>query len=233
LRAIENYWDLCERDIGFVLRIVIHTVEVWDNERLHRLRDQNQCVNDLTGEVQLSIHFEYFDASVKLDLAGKHRRTMARFVTDFDLFIYQEDDMMVTAESVQLFLYYTSQIESHAQQANLTAVQIPIVGFTRYEILDQTTIKDTIEPHPANRRFVSEAPVPTYTLSCLNNVPYFVDNISPHQAMFMLTKTQVLRLQNSCQFLNQDYTKLPHSRSKRIYMSTFSVSRFRYFSVYT
>jgi hypothetical protein len=218
---IRNYVDLCHQ--GYEIKIIIHTAEFWSNELFNHYLNTYSCQSSL----QFSIHLEIFSQDVFLSLANQHRYSILNEKDDFDLYIYHEDDMNVEHHHILSYLEASYRLE----ESSATIPSDFLVGFIRYEIIKpiQVEVKMEIDNEVSIQqddkyRYLCDMPVQSFRLNCYNGIPYVVDEYNPHQAMWMLTKAQIRRLDSKCNFLHQQEIKLREYRGTRVYMSSFSVS---------
>jgi hypothetical protein len=244
LRAGVERW----RDMAcfgrFNVSIIVQTVDAWTPEEIDDLRTLSVC---LSSDAPLDIRFETFPEGVKMDLTRMHRSTVRRFLDEYDLFVYQEDDMAITADHIDMFLEYTAVIErvpgddNHNDDAavvletnNLKEADdrggspFDAVGFVRFEELVGTTTLltpdgSTSVVHSNGGRFIIEMPQQIFMPRCINGVPFLADEVNPHQALWMMTREQLKRLDGACSFFDQGPQDLAESRGMMVFMSSFSV----------
>lgn len=104
-----------------------------------------------------------------------------------------------------------------------------MLGYLRYEEINEATTYfngdlDMAVQKPNGGRFIIEMPLPLFGLHCIGNIPYILDNVNPHQAFWMMTRDQLLHLEQKCDFLHQQHHLLREERATMVYMSSFSVS---------
>lgn len=216
-KVVQNYLEICEG--GYTVKLLIHTTDFWSAMDIELLQRNYTCIR--TGSNKW-IQFDYFDKSVKLHLTKKHRSSMEKEFLNHDLFIYQEDDIGITLDHIRLFLRHTHRIQSNFPDD----VDAPIVGFLRYEEIHVATtwIDGDVRIHnPNGGKFLIEMPLQLFGIRCIDDVPYVVDTVNPHQASFLLTQRQVWALHRKCNFFKQPEIILNEDRGTMVYMSSFSV----------
>ena len=109
LKVLENYVAVCES--GYDIRVVVQTVDIWERDQIEHLRNAHICSNSSNN---LVLDIESYDENVKLHLTEKHRYTIMQHLSDYDVFIYQEDDIGITVDHINLFLLHTSRLEAFA-----------------------------------------------------------------------------------------------------------------------
>ncbi len=88
--------------------------------------------------LNLDIKQELFDKSVKLWLTHKHKKFMYENRDKFDIFIYSENDMLITEHHLDLFLKHSENLK----ETNY------VPGFLRYELKKNDNSKYLIDCHP-------------------------------------------------------------------------------------
>jgi hypothetical protein len=147
----------------------------------------------------IPIYYSQHDPSIGVALGAIHRKIVSREIYNFDLFIYQEDDMIVKHSHVAGFLYETRKLFDRFPDS----IRTSIIGFQRYRRLlrgdghhqDKWGEQDIME-----QELLEETP--NFTPICLEEVPYLRVDGNTHQALWMLTQEQILALQEKCSFMN-------------------------------
>ena len=100
-----------------------------------------------------------------------------------------------------------------------------MLGFRRYELRSDINRTSTHHFLPMKNTMVAENV--QYTPICLGETgheePYVLSSGTMHQAMFMLTQAQVLRLHSRCNFLNHSFSTTKRVHLPREYMSSLSL----------
>lgn len=143
--GVNRWLDICES--GYEVTVLIQTVEMWSINEMNRFRNLCQCMRT---NAALPIFFEVFDRDVGLKLTMKHRKTIEINVNDFDLFIYQEDDMAVGSEHIRIFFKYTGLINAdilpesyhNTMQPEISAVGMMLPSVPKFNlcVLNKFTI---------------------------------------------------------------------------------------------
>lgn len=155
-------------------------------------------------------------------LADVSRSLLARALNKHNVFIYQEDDIMLQYNHLTAYLTETRRFMNlfkHANESALSTVNKKkyygmydhCFGFQRYRRKLKTfenrnfpmSDKDII-----HQELLDE--VPLFKPVCILGHPYVKVTshhshamTNPHQAMFILTRQQILIMQEKCKFLNQ------------------------------
>jgi len=119
----------------------------------------------------------WFSKSVGMDLPFKCRQHMADAINDFDLFLYNENDHLITEDNIDALLEHT---------ATLKMPQCS--GFYRYEINPEGK-EILLDPNPSWGHIVNK--VYEHNFSLHNN----------HQGCYLLTREQLQFCINSGQYL--------------------------------
>ena len=240
-RVLENYKLLCE--LGFVVTAIIHTADVWTDSELQTLQRNYICQNSFI------INIEVYHKDIKLSLANQHRYNMIKEQDNYDLFIYQEDDMNLTPYHILSYLNHSTFFENSASlkdsyaNTNSSNIILPQLGFLRYELFDEpsadnstltiteTNVDGTVSMSSQGKQlqYLCDMPTQRFSLACIDDIPFLVDEYNPHQALWILTQKQLKELNKACNFLSQQNLILEEYRGTRVYMSSFSV---RYSSTY-
>ena len=65
---------------------------------------------------------EYHDSEVGVRLGLKHRALVAKLINDYDVFIYQEDDLMLEYSHLVAYLHETKLLEEKVlRESTITA----------------------------------------------------------------------------------------------------------------
>jgi len=207
--------------------VEVHTVETWSVEQLAALH----------AAVAPSAHFRYdfvvYEPSIRLQLTCQHRRRMQAVVHDHDLFVYQEDDLDIRLHHVDTFEQLTRHIETTGLLPGEKILEadrerntfFPIVGFFRFEYLNSIDSDGTAAAEiaidgtaaaPTLRRYLIELPMQIpLAPRCVAGLPFIADEVNPHQGFFMLTRSQILRLDETCGFFSQGEIVLKEDRAQR------------------
>ena len=135
-----------------------------------------------------SVSQRFFDMSVKEDLVFKHREIFCKYQNDYDLFIYTEDDILITEDNINTYLAIIGKLPS-----------TDITGFIRYEYKSgDTKTKYLIDVHP-NFPTIRKNPV------SIDGSEYFtLENL--HQGCYVLTREQLHTAISSGNYLVPPHT---------------------------
>lgn len=225
---LAEYTRMCE--FGHHVRVVVQTADDWSPDDILQLNQKIVCER---SPIDFSVSIDVYDKIGDL-LTTKHRGAIAKVKNEFDVYIYSEDDMVITLEHVNAF--YKDSVELSNGNVAVDLGYIPVVGFYRFEYLNQ-------------KRYFIDDPKIVLNYICVADKPYLVDAMNPHQALWMLTNDQlnmVDRAENqqcnsegdcssemesattaahACHFLSQpDNVRIHDPRGTKVYMSSFSVS---------
>lgn len=191
---LNEYLSMCEA--GWDPTVVIFTTVQW-SERLHRLfRQKMFCYR--TGQF-VPIMTSQHDPSIGLALGAQHRTFMAQHLDKFDVFIYHEDDIVVKLSHLVAYLNETRALH---QLLPMGGMNDNLIGFQRFRRIFKV---DGHSPYGEQDVLEQELleEMPDFVPICITDKPYLVVRGNIHQAMWILTRSQVEMLQDKCSFLNQ------------------------------
>jgi len=218
--------------------VEVHTVETWSAEQLAALHAA------VVPSAHFRYDFVVYEPSIRLQLTCQHRRRMQAVVHDHDLFVYQEDDLDIRLHHMDTFEQLTRHIETTGLLPGERVLEadrerntfFPIVGFLRFEYLNSTDSDGTAAAGiaadgtaatatatatataaaPTLRRYLIELPMQIpLAPRCVAGLPFIADEVNPHQGFFMLTRSQILRLDERCGFFSQGEIVLNEDRAQR------------------
>lgn len=158
------------------------------------------------------------------------RTWFAHRLDQADIFIYQEDDMILRFTNIVEWvkqMYFLNQILAPHDMQDRT------VGFFRYRrhnalhpptfsAKDQENVRDAVEEDLINLEFIEEEPSVGYLcLGANQTAPYLYFGGNMHQAFWIFLREQLDYMQKKCSFLNQ--TMVENQSGTIEYMSDFSV----------
>ena len=177
----------------------------------------------------LDIKQEIFDASLGYWLAHRHKKFIAENKDEFDIFVYSENDMLITEENIDVFAKHSKNLS----KTNL------VPGFLRYET-NNGKDKYLIDLHPnhaanripfyfATKHIISMLPEKTALALGLhpiirksniqiNGKRYFeVQNL--HQGSYVLTKSQLKTVLGSGNYFNEknNYAGVREGAASNVY----------------
>jgi hypothetical protein len=171
-----------------------------------------------------TVEVKYYYVNASSNFASYHRNYTAKVIDDYDIFIYQEDDMILTYHNIVSWIHATWRLDSLLPEGEMKNYLFGFIRFRRqYRIssshsLKQFTGKDITNSDLIETEIIAEEPAVAYT--CISGEKYLILTGNTHQAFWILSKDQILSLQNKCQFLNQSR----NGESGTIeYMSDFSI----------
>lgn len=193
----DAYRDLCES--GAVVDLVVYTAKPWPLHVLQNLNARGTCRN-ANGALNVSIRIK--SKKWKEELVKFHRSLFYESLSDYDLFIYTEDDLLIRPAHVISFLDETRKLRDTVGDAHFTDYSI---GFLRYEVQREKEKQRVVYEFKwelKSRQAFDDQHVIHVPDS---NQTYFNGGSSGHQGMYMATPRQLLawkdRLPN-CHFSN-------------------------------
>lgn len=153
----------------------------------------------------VEVEYNYINASS--NLASYHRNYTSKVIDDFDIFTFQEDDMILTYHNIINWIHATWRLDSLLPEGEMKNFAFGFIRFRRQylisssESLKQYTGKDITNADVIGSEIIEEEPSVTYT--CISGEKYLILTGNTHQSFWILSKDQIISLQNRCHFLNQ------------------------------
>lgn len=202
---IQEYVSICEG--GWNASVILFTGVLWSETLRRYLRKHTFCyrINDYVPVI-----IKEHEPGIGIGLGAEHRKYVSQEIDNFDVFVYHEDDIIFKYAHLVAYLQETKKLH---ELDPINGLLYHCLGFQRYrhinfqadwgehDILEQDLLEET----------------PNFVPICFNNSdPYYLVQGNTHQAMWILTRQQILQLQEKCNFLNY-YSK------SREHMSSFSL----------
>ncbi len=192
---MNEYVSMCEA--GWSPTIMIFTTVDW-SLALHRyFREKLYCYRN-NDYIKLSV--QVHDPSINIALGAEHRKYLGKVLNDHDVFVYHEDDIVFKLSHLVGYLSETKRLHMARPEDGL---RDHCIGFQRYRRLPrgndiklQFGEKDIFE-----QELLEE--MPSFRQVCLNDQAFLHVTGNIHQAVWVLTRQQVIMLQEKCLFLNQ------------------------------
>ena len=206
---LREYQSMCEG--GWDPTLVFFSTIEWSTQIRRLFRQKTYCYRtNSTIPIRVSVH----DPSISTALGAQHRRYMQDYMNDYDIFVYHEDDIVFTHSHLVGYLYETKLLQKIMPEDGWWN---HCIGFQRYRRLLRGG--DIHGSHYGDQDIIEQdllEEMPNFRPVCIANVPYLKVEGNIHQAMWVLTTTQINLLQEKCQFLNQ-------SSASRLVLLVFSV----------
>jgi hypothetical protein len=191
---LNEYLSMCEA--GWNPSILIHTCGNYTNTVLKYIMDRTFCYRTKSF---LPIKIRQYDSDIGVWLAAPHRLVAKEHINDFDFFIYMEDDMIFRYTMLTAFLHETKILQRVLPENGLADY---CIGFQRFKRSHHAK-KEYVDGDNVVAEYLEE--LPKFDHICMNDEPYVVchereDGV--HQAIWSLTKQQLLTLQDRCNYLN-------------------------------
>src|SRR6056297_2184101 len=160
----------------------------WKKYNLDIIIDTTVELDFKKYEEKLNISYCMYDDSIKMDLAFQHRKHMKDNIDKYDLYMYVENDTLVTEKNVDTWLKLSKDVPKDY-----------VIGFSRYELKPNDERKHLV---PLNIPWLY--PVKKKDI-IINNKKYF-EVYNPHQAVWILTNEQLHKAINSGNVTTESYT---------------------------
>lgn len=199
---LNEYKSLCES--GWKPTIAFFTTEKPSFMLNQYFEEKLYCYHT---QQSIPIKWQTFNESVGIYIADKTREFVAKEVNNFDLFMYHEEDIILQQSHVAAYLYESKRM---SQQLGPTTAFDYMIGFQRYRRHNRPFkhLNDPFSDHDIfHQEYLEETPF--FKPICLKTQAYlqisngFTPNSNPHQAIWLLTKAQLIYLHRKCQFFNQ------------------------------
>ena len=180
--------DICNAGWNVTIHIQSSSGFGYDHERYEEFRNRLYCT-DMGGYIPLYIE-QY--KKIGFGLNSRHRLYMREHVNDFDYFSFAEEDMLLTISHLNAFLSFESTLKKELPHTHTRYT----IGFLRYEDSLVDTERVSWEYFP-DKIHVVDMSIDN-PKSQLGN--YVVTN-NLNQAIFLMSRDQVLDLEERCAFL--------------------------------
>lgn len=158
--TLNEYLTMCEA--GWNVSVTILTANAWPKNLIDNVRERNYCYAiDESYSIKFEVH-----RFAGLSLSRYHRDIVSRELQNYDLFIYQEDDMLVRFNHIQAYLLESDHL--FTQNASYSSVYS--IGFMRY----RRTLNSNGTAVDMNRGNSQECldDVPLIGFACLDQTSY-------------------------------------------------------------
>lgn len=205
--VLDAYADLCAA--GSKVDVVVYSTVPWPVAYIDLLNSRFMCLNTSPrAGFSVSVHLK--SPSLRLHLVDSHRELFYDRLTEYDLFIYTEDDIRVPPKTVATYLFETQRVREMIESQKRPADAKPSdfnIGIVRYEynyppdiIIDDNTRHATSN---ATRVYWEHLGRPAAELIPHHELlPGFVTMKNHHQGMYLATQDLLLdwRDRDGCNF---------------------------------
>jgi hypothetical protein len=191
---LNEFNSMCEG--GWEPTIMLHTCANYSEYLMYEVVEKIYCYRIHN---YLPITVRQYDSDVGIWLAAPHRRAAKEFINDFDLFMYIEDDMIFTYSHLTAFIRESIKLQQILPENSMIDYSI---GFQRYRT-KHFTKEEKVNEANVIQEYLEE--LPTFDHLCWGDRPYVVcheEEAGVHQALWILTKEQLLELDKRCQYLD-------------------------------
>ena len=124
-----EYSKMCdEGEFNVNVIIATSTAAIWTKETLEDFKRRFFCER-INGPIGIEI--EQHPKALNIKVAEKHRLSIKRYINDYDLFLYQEDDIIITTQNVQA---YETEMKELVLLMGKEAYTKWAPGFLRYRL---------------------------------------------------------------------------------------------------
>lgn len=190
---INEFLSMCEG--GWSPTVVIFTCANYTSTILRYITEKSYCYRTKS---YMKIIIRRYDKDVGNWLAAPHRLIALENINDFDFFVYMEDDMIFRYTLLTAFLNATKELQLVLPENGLENYSIGYQRFRKHHHEKSSSLngETVIEEH------VEE--LPHFDFECFNDQPYVVcheEEAGVHQALWTLTRAQLLTLHDRCNYL--------------------------------
>ncbi len=191
-----EYQSMCEG--GWSPTVVFFSSVPWSAQIQRLFRQRTYCYRTNTSvPIRISVH----DPSISIALGAEHRKYMQNEINNFDAFVYHEDDIIFKHSHLVGYLHETKTLHDLMPENGL---RDHCIGFQRYRRLLKGG--DVHGSHYSEQDIIEQElleEMPNFRPICIKDTPYLRVEGNIHQAMWVLTTSQIHLLQEKCSFLNQ------------------------------
>jgi len=223
---LEAYVGMCEAGIDVNVALLTAHRSDWNHALMSTFKTTYHCARTNSP---IGLQVNSFNTSLGIQLAGMSRAVLRDNVDKYDVFIYQEDDMVVDSTNILRYVEDTNRLHNYyPSQEKGDGFDKYMIGFFR--VFQHNAKKAFLIEKPmlepicmSKRRGGHRASLDPEAEQAIGRVgavsePYIVLKGNTHQGMFILTQQQLRMLDSRCNFFNQNNYK-----TKREYFSSFSI----------
>jgi len=131
LRAVlSQYSRMCEDGWDVNIVLASSTAAIWTKNDFDFLKKHGHCFRQ-GGPIGIQI--EQHPKALNIKVAEKHRLTLKREMNKYDVFVYQEDDIVISKEAFEAYLAEVDEIEKLLGSKGLEEYA---PGFLRFRVND-------------------------------------------------------------------------------------------------
>jgi len=212
-QGMDQYLNMC--DAGWDVNVIIlaSIPARWNAVDIKKFFAQRYHCSR-AGSV-MGIQVEQYAAELGIWMCSKMRSIQKKYLEEYDVFIYQEEDMIVTLSRLHYYVEETAKLEAVLDQGHGDGDNIYMIGFSRhqcctsYKKIPSFNASEEKITYPKTKQNVMVEKL-VYDYKCLGNAdkvlakPYVEVTNNGHQAMSMLTRKDIKMLDARCEYLSQD-----------------------------
>lgn len=230
--VLDGYQSLCAS--GAYVNIVIYTTIPYTVALIDMLNTRMKCLNP-SPRAGMNVKISIRDKALRLHLVDLHRTLFYDKIEEFDLFIYSEDDILVTPANVAAYLYETKRIENIVGKSAAEDFNVGIVRY-EYNYPPGVVIEDKTRLATANAtRVYWEHSVHPFIPNSMDAVPQsllsdnYVHMTNHHQGMYLATQDllKAWKKRENCRFNEvrerpgmKNNPSQPSEGTQRVWMSS-------------
>ncbi len=237
--VLDQYLALCEK--GYNTNVVLYTStkDTWEESYYKYLQERYVCKR---LQATMGLQVDKYSINMNIKVAEKHRILLKQEIDNYDVFVYQEDDMIIMAPQFEHYLQETKILRGLLSPEVVDQYSL---GFVRYRLPNKLTVPNEADDNPLfsikhtnnlDEAFLEEEP--RVEPICIGrngkithknkveegetSTPYVLHDGNVHQAVWILTQPQLKALDVSCNFTMHRMLNIG-DQFKREYMSSFSL----------
>lgn len=216
--ALAAYVGMCEAGLDVNVAILTaHKSNWWKYSSSYQEEYFCSRTNSSIG-----IQVNSYNTSLGIQLAALSRDILRENLENYDIFIYQEEDMVIDTKNVMRYINDTDALDGYQPlPARNDGFDEFMIGFIRVhkgkDGRNYMIEQPELEPICVAKSTGTVPPASAVNTGIMS-APYVVAKGNSHQASFVLTQKKLRLLSNRCNFFDQNKYK-----TKREYFSSFSI----------
>jgi hypothetical protein len=191
---LNEYLSICEG--GWNPQIIIHTCAKYTDKLLEYILERLYCYR-ISNTVPLTIL--QYDSDGKEWLSNPSRNIVRHDIDNYDLFIYQEDNILFRFSTLTAYVHETKLLQSKVSSQDADKYYIVLLPYHNKRHEKEAFVNGD----NAVQEFIINMPSVDYV--CLGDMPYVKLSSSSNelsQGMWILAKKKLLVLQQKCSFFD-------------------------------
>eukprot|EP01038_Epipyxis_sp_PR26KG_P005830 gene5830-8042_t len=184
-RVLDGLRDICNAGWQVTIHLQVSNGLNYDNLKYEEIKEQTYCIRS-SSHIPIIIE-EY--GKIGFGLNSKHRSYVLAHIDDFDVFIYGEEDMVMTLSHFYAYL----NLESKLRETLPNTWMRYFIGYLRYEDSIITSDRISWEYYPSQIHIGDMG----------SKLGKFIVTNNLNQAIYILSREHLLDLEKRCDFLSK------------------------------